>query len=646
MGVAECGPHEASAPPHALCVVCKEAAAQRCEDCCDEEEGHLYLCAKDACFDATHNVRNSGKHRKSLVAWNSKAKWTDKCCETHKGDPLALWCSTCATLVCALCCSHGEHNGHETRLVTDAWKGLQAQLRATVDYLEEENVRSRERLRRLTEEQEELRSGKGAVGDARRILHEMKAELLAKVEALDVELDEAAVKWCRLAGEEHEQLARHTRGVQSLVDGMRATCAEENAEGAQRVVIAHTELCARRDVLGFAPPVSVRVVEFESDTLRQAVADLRVRAVDTATTPLCMACGASLREFADPCAACAEAVRVFEESGGDLRSASIGLQANKNVVLAAVAKDGLSLEYVQGILRNDTAVVMAAVAQNGLSLIYAHEYHQADREVVITAVTQNGLALEYANHHLRADVQVVIAAVAADGSSLKYADSKLKSNRQFVTDAVALSCASLLYSEFRGDKEIVMTAVTGCGALLDYVTLEMREDKEVVMAAVAQDGVSLRHATRRFKAEKDVVMTAVAQSGRALQFASESLKANKEVVTAAVAQCGLALQHADERLRANKQVVLAAVAQAGRALQYASSKTGSWFGASNLRADKSVVVAAINQDARSFAYASDKLKANKEFVMEVVALHDGALVHASEELKADRDVVLAAGAED
>ena len=263
--MSECGPHEASALPHVLCVECKEAAVQRCDDCFDEEEGHLYLCAKDACFDATHNVRNSGKHRKSLVAWNSKAKWTDKCCETHKGNPLALWCSTCAAPVCTLCCSHGEHYGHETSLVTESWKDLQEQLRKTMGKLEKENVRSRERLRRLTEEQEELRSGKGAVGDARRILHEMKAELLAKVEALDVELDEAAVKWCRLAEEEHEQLARRMNSVQALVDRMRATCAEEDAEEAQRVAITYAELCGERDVLGHGTPASVRVVEFETD---------------------------------------------------------------------------------------------------------------------------------------------------------------------------------------------------------------------------------------------------------------------------------------------------------------------------------------------------------------------------------------------
>ena len=162
-------------------------------------------------------------------------------------------------------------------------------------------------------------------------------------------------------------LATAGHDVQSLVDGMRATCAEENAEGAQRVAIAHTELCARRDVLGFAPPVSVRVVELESDTLRQAVAGLCLHAAATVEACPCTACGASLPEHSPLCAACAEAVRVFEERGGDLRSASIGLQANKNVVLAAVARNSLQLAVASSRLQADRQVVMAAVWFSGVT---------------------------------------------------------------------------------------------------------------------------------------------------------------------------------------------------------------------------------------------------------------------------------------
>ena len=67
-----------------------------------------------------------------------------------------------------------------------------------------------------------------------------------------------------------------------------------------------------------------------------------MRAVETLETiSLCSGCAGFLPRDAD----CAKTVRAFEESGGKLRTASADLQANKAVVLAAVAKNGLSLEF-------------------------------------------------------------------------------------------------------------------------------------------------------------------------------------------------------------------------------------------------------------------------------------------------------------
>ena len=515
MGASECHHPEPTAPPavgQTLCVVCKEAAVQRCEECFDDEEGHLYLCAKDACFEAQHLERQRRKHRRSLVSWDRKAQWTDKCCATHEGNVLALWCVDCSTVVCALCCLHGgEHTGHSTSLVIDAVKEIQDQLQATMEQLEDENVKNRERLRQLKEEQDGLASGNGAVGDARRALQEVKALFLAKVDALDDELDETAARWSAQVVAEHEQLARHTRRTQSLVDDVRATCAEEKAEEAQRVAIARTELCAQRDALGSAPPVSVRVMEFDTNLLRQAVTNLHV------ATRRCSA----------------------ETANESLRS--------KKAVLAAVAQDGPSLRSANEEHKADKELVLAAVAQDGESLYHANKILKADKEVVLVAVAQNGRSLTDACEKLKADKEVVLAAVAQDGLSLFHANKILKA-----------------------DKEVVLVAVAQNGCSLSYASEKLKADKEVVLVAVAQDGLSLYHANKILKADKEVVLAAVAQSGRSLSYASEKLKADKEVALVAVAQSGCSLTDACEKLKADKEVVLVAVAQNGESLHYAN----------------------------------------------------------------------------
>ena len=72
------------------------------------------------------------------------------------------------------------------------------------------------------------------------------------------------------------------------------------------------------------------------------------------------------------------------------------------------------------VLRLDRDVVLAAVAQNGLALEFAAPQFQADRAVVLAAVAQNGNAIQFAAAALKADRGVVLAAIAQNGLALRH----------------------------------------------------------------------------------------------------------------------------------------------------------------------------------------------------------------------------------
>ena len=184
--------------------------------------------------------------------------------------------------------------------------------------------------------------------------------------------------------------------------------------------------------------------------------------------------------------------------------------ADKDAVLAAVAQNGMALEYADAALKADKDVVLAAVAQRGGALKHAGPALKADKDVVLAAVAQDGNALDYADAALRADKDVVLAAVAQRGGALKYAGPALKA-----------------------DKDVVLAAVAQRGGALKYAGPALKADKDVVLAAVAQDGWTLYYADAALQADKDVVLTAVAQNSEALQFAGPALKADKDVVLAA-----------------------------------------------------------------------------------------------------------------
>ena len=341
------------------------------------------------------------------------------------------------------------------------------------------------------------------------------------------------------------------------------------------------------------------------------------------------------------------------QSGGALKHAAAELRSDREVVLAAVAGDGSALEYASAELRADREVVLAAVAQDGSALAYAAAELKADREIVLAtkdfdntdkqavlaAVAGDGDALEYTAAELRADREVVLAAVAQDGSALEYAAAELKADREFVLAAVAQSGSALRHAsaELRADSEFTLAAVAKNCRALQYAAVEVRVDREVVLAAFATDGCSLEQAAKKLRADREVVLAAVAQDGHALLHAAKKLRADREVVLVAVAQDGHLL-HAAKKLQADREVVLAAVAQSGFALMYASAE---------LRADREVVLAALANENQStygghaIKHASAELKADRAVVLAAVAQSGGALEHAAAELQADREIVLA-----
>jgi hypothetical protein len=70
-----------------------------------------------------------------------------------------------------------------------------------------------------------------------------------------------------------------------------------------------------------------------------------------------------------------------------------------------------------------------------LALTQASEALRADRDFVLAAVARNGLALQCLLPHFRADRDIVLAAVAKNGRALEYASVELRANREVVLAA-------------------------------------------------------------------------------------------------------------------------------------------------------------------------------------------------------------------
>ena len=81
---------------------------------------------------------------------------------------------------------------------------------------------------------------------------------------------------------------------------------------------------------------------------------------------------------------------------------------------------------------NDRQSILANMTEDNSSILLrnASPELQADREVVMAAVINNPHALKFASPELHADREFILAAVTNNGEALKYASPELKYDRE------------------------------------------------------------------------------------------------------------------------------------------------------------------------------------------------------------------------
>lgn len=390
-----------------------------------------------------------------------------------------------------------------------------------------------------------------------------------------------------------------------------------------------------------------------------------------------------------------------------LQNASRKLQEDRALVLEAVSSrpDIIGRDWFPQAMLGDKEVILRAINGGfGHALQRADPSLKADREVVAAAVARNGQALLDADDGLQGERSLLFLAVVAEHGPRRLQDLPpgFCEDRSFLFEAV-LAKPELLVEAGNGtlcdDRSFVMDVVTRNGLALRWASEALRDDREVVLkAAQSQVEGALRHVFEhasealqkdpellRLRSEersRGVVpvdmakflegldkrqlqwfqevatapspsdafsdLPANARADRALALAvvcveaacvcscPTQLLADRELMLAACMSEGLVLQFAADELRADRALVLAAVKCHGGA--YA-------FAAEDLRRDPAVLLEAMQATAgpRSLAEAPEGLRRDRACVLEVIRRFGGhALEGAAEEVLDDRGVVLEA----
>lgn len=203
--------------------------------------------------------------------------------------------------------------------------------------------------------------------------------------------------------------------------------------------------------------------------------------------------------------------------------------------------------YSSGALRADREVVMAAVERDGLTLQRAADELKADREVVQAAVQDKGGALEFASKQLRGDREVVMTAIREDACALEHASDELRGDRELAAEAVQHNsfAISSVAPNMRSNREIILASVQRNPFALEHASEELMADRSFLLAAVRKNALVLEDVPRKLRADRAFMLEVVRGNGFALKYASAELRADSEVILAAMEQDSRAAEYAD-----------------------------------------------------------------------------------------------------
>ncbi|MCX6987321.1 MAG: DUF4116 domain-containing protein [Chlamydiae bacterium] len=170
---------------------------------------------------------------------------------------------------------------------------------------------------------------------------------------------------------------------------------------------------------------------------------------------------------------------------------------------------------------DEYAMSFGEVSEDGMKLKDVPEACM-DRIMVLAAVAQNGLALQFASEKLRADPDVVNIAVNQDPQAHQYADlptmradRREKWVRLVTADGMKLNRAP---DPLKQDRIVVLAAMNQNGLAFNHIPHDVKSGlrREALLAAVAQNGLALEFGSAKLRADPDIVAAALAQNPQAI----------------------------------------------------------------------------------------------------------------------------------
>lgn len=290
-------------------------------------------------------------------------------------------------------------------------------------------------------------------------------------------------------------------------------------------------------------------------------------------------------------------------------------------------------------LRSDKVFMLNVVEGNPKLFKEASPKLRNDVDIAREAIERDPDQFEFVSDKLKNDRELVLLAVSKDGSAMRYVDDRFWADREIAKAALSAprfpTSLEPFSDEIKSDREIILAmAMAKAGSSIRYAASELRGDKEVVLAAVSRYAYELEFASEELRHDPEVVLAAIKRGGSSVWWGSvirePEILGNMEIAKALVERGGsLYISDFSDDVKGNRDFALFAMRVGLR-----DDNNGvSLLDFPQLRGDKEVVLLAVRQEWYNFRNASEELRDDEEVFLAAMQYSKSAINFASERLQ-------------
>lgn len=367
-----------------------------------------------------------------------------------------------------------------------------------------------------------------------------------------------------------------------------------------------------------------------------------------------------------------------------LKKASIEFKNDKEIVKAAVSKNGKALEFASPELKNDKEIVLIALSQTANALEFVGEQFKSDseiinaavkswdkeavikfcsptidnyRETVIQLLPRDGLLLEFVTPDLRNDKEVVLTAIRDNRLAYKFVSNELKVQDEIITASLP-ECWKFVPKSCKKSKQLTLLVVKKLpSTMFKDIYKPFQKDFDVIKKAI--DGsIDYSLLPKSIQSNIEIIKYA-AQTNSRKYYKSfpEIFQKNREIALISIQSCGLTIGYIHNDFRNDKDLAMKAVEQNGEAydmLQFIFKNDIEYFKVALndkkaiLRSfpkvcdDKNLIIEYLKRKPDNFSLLPQELKADKDVALCAVTLSGNLIRLLHNDLTGDVDIATAA----